>query len=81
MVHLDELLALSTNIRLGCKGLTETNTLAYVKSFIKLGPVRKLQKNEVSRIRPQGPYSQHFILFVTYEWAQYARMFVPVLPF
>ncbi len=23
------------------------------------------------------PYLQHFIFFVTYEWAQYVRMFVP----
>jgi hypothetical protein len=22
----------------------------------------------------QGPYSQHFIFFVTYEWSQYARV-------
>jgi hypothetical protein len=29
MFHLGELLALSTNITLGCKGLTETNALAY----------------------------------------------------
>jgi len=26
----------------------------------------------------QGPYSQYFIFFVTYEWAQYARVFVIV---
>ncbi len=25
----------------------------------------------------QGPNSQHFISFVTYEWAQKARVFVP----
>ena len=31
MLHLGKLLALPTNIRLGCKGLTETNTLAYSK--------------------------------------------------
>ncbi len=24
-----------------------------------------------------GPYSQHFIFFVTYGWAQQARVFVP----
>ncbi len=44
MLHLGKLLALSINIRLGCTGLPETNTLAYsenslftdVKSYIKL---------------------------------------------
>jgi hypothetical protein len=25
----------------------------------------------------QGPYSQHFIFFVTYEFAQLARVFLP----
>jgi len=28
-----------------------------------------------------GPYSQHFILFVTYGWAQWARVFVPGMLF
>jgi hypothetical protein len=28
----------------------------------------------------QGQYSQHFIFFVTYEWPQQARAFVPVIP-
>ncbi len=32
MLHLGKLLALSTNIRLSCKGLLETNTLAYSKN-------------------------------------------------
>jgi hypothetical protein len=44
------LLALHTKIRLGCKGLPGTNTLAYyehlsitdVKSFITLAPVAKI---------------------------------------
>ncbi len=46
VLHLGKLLALPTNIRLGCEGLQETNTLAYpenslftaVKSFVTLGP-------------------------------------------
>jgi hypothetical protein len=46
VLHLGKLLALPTNIILGCRGLPETNTLAYsdylsimdVKSFIRLGP-------------------------------------------
>jgi hypothetical protein len=29
VLHLGKLLALPTNIRLGCKGMQETNTLAY----------------------------------------------------
>ncbi len=29
----------------------------------------------------QGPYSQHFIIFVNYEWAQKACAFVPAKPF
>jgi hypothetical protein len=28
-----------------------------------------------------GPYSQHFIFIVTYEWAQKAKVFVHVRPF
>jgi hypothetical protein len=27
------------------------------------------------------PYSQHFIFFLTLEWAQYVRVFVPGNPF
>jgi hypothetical protein len=52
MLHLDKLLALPANIRLGCKGLQETKTLAYYensyitdkKSFITLGPGANLTK-------------------------------------
>ncbi len=32
MLHLGKLLAFPTNTRLGCKGLQETNTLAYSES-------------------------------------------------
>ncbi len=28
-----------------------------------------------------GPYSQHFIFFVTYKWAYYSRVFVTGKPF
>jgi hypothetical protein len=46
VLHLAKLLALPTNIKLGFKGLTETNALAHseylyitdVKGFITLGP-------------------------------------------
>ncbi len=34
-------------------------------------PIRKLSNKDV-----QGPYSQHFILFVTCECAQYVKVFV-----
>jgi hypothetical protein len=45
MLHLDKLLALPANIRLGCKGRQETNTLAYYKkSFITLGPGSNVTK-------------------------------------
>jgi len=33
VLHLDKLLALPTNIRLGFKGLTETNTPAYSENL------------------------------------------------
>jgi hypothetical protein len=29
----------------------------------------------------QVPFLQHFIFFVTYEWVQYDRAFVPANPF
>jgi hypothetical protein len=32
-----------------------------------LDPLVSLEENEVLRIRPQGPYTQHFI-FLTYQW-------------
>jgi hypothetical protein len=46
VLHLGKLRAIPTNIRLGCKGMQETNTLAYsenssitnVNFFITLGP-------------------------------------------
>jgi hypothetical protein len=28
-------------------------------------------------MQPQELYTQHFIFFVTYEWAKQARLFVP----
>jgi hypothetical protein len=34
-----------------------------------LGPFESYKENEVSWIKLQEPYSQHFISFVTYEWA------------
>ncbi len=32
--------------------------------------VNRPKENIVLLIRPQGPYSQHFIFLITYEWAQ-----------
>ncbi len=37
-----------------------------------LGPFVSFGENEVLWIRDQGPYSQHFIFFATYKWAQKA---------
>ncbi len=39
------------------------------------------KENEVLWIQLQGLYSQHFILFVTYKWAQKAWIFVLAKPF
>ncbi len=36
----------------------------------------RMCKRISKKIRNQGPYSQHFIFFVTYEWDQKARAFV-----
>jgi hypothetical protein len=33
------------------------------------------EENDVLWIQPLGLYSRHFIFFLTYEWAQYARVF------
>ncbi len=64
---LEMLLALPTNIVLGWKGLTGTNTLAYyehfyitvVKGFIILGPVGKFFQSEVrlSKFKSLTPFS------------------------
>ncbi len=35
-----------------------------------LGAFVSYEENEVLRIRPQGPYLQHCIFFLTYEQAQ-----------
>ncbi len=35
----------------------------------------------VEALYPRRPYSQHLIFFVTYEWAQWAKVFVPGKPF
>ncbi len=39
-----------------------------------LGPLVLYEENEVVQIQFQGPCSQHFIFFLIYEWAQYARV-------
>ncbi len=33
------------------------------------------------KLSAQVPFLQHFIFFVTYEWVQYDRAFVPGNPF
>jgi len=56
--HLGKLLSLPTNIRLGCKGLPKTNTLAYleyslfteVKSFITFSRLQNILKLKIIRI-------------------------------
>ncbi len=51
--------------KLGWNGQKLTNTLAYYGTVI----ITTLTSFIVLR-----PYLQHFISFVAYEWAQYARM-------
>ncbi len=48
------------------------------QTLLFIGSICKLWKNEVlwMRIFAQGPYSQHFIFLVTYEWDEKARVFV-----
>jgi hypothetical protein len=40
------------------------------KHFSLLGPFVSYEENEKLRIRHLDPYSQHYIFFVTYEWAK-----------
>ncbi len=40
------------------------------KASSLLGQFLSYKENEVSWILPQGPYAQHFIFFVTYEYTQ-----------
>jgi hypothetical protein len=55
---------MSSNIRIGWKLPKAANTLAYYIGESVAG-------------QAQGWYSQQFIFCVTYEWAQYAWVFVP----
>ncbi len=48
--------------------------LARDKHSSLLGPFICYQGNEVLWILPQGPNSQHLILFIAYESAQYTRL-------
>jgi hypothetical protein len=61
-----ELLALPANIRLGRKILTGTNTLAYYTAA-------SVTKKKFLKRKHLGSCSQHFIFFITYEWAKQAR--------
>ncbi len=49
---------------------TMLERLATEKHSGLLGPFLSYEENEVLWIRAREPYSQHFILFVTQEWAQ-----------
>jgi hypothetical protein len=51
-------------IKLDQEGLIVTNTLNLLGLFVSY------DENEVLWIRSLGFYSQHFIFFITYEWAQ-----------
>jgi hypothetical protein len=46
------------------------------KHYSFIGTSTSYRENEVLYIHPQKSYSQHFIFFVSYEWAQKARVFV-----
>ncbi len=39
-----------------------------------LDPYISYEENEVLWIHLQGPYSQHYIFFITYIWAQQPRV-------
>jgi hypothetical protein len=55
------LLALPTNIRQGWKWLSVRNAPAY-NTIVLI--------NDIVSFMALGKHLQHFILFVTYEWAQ-----------
>ncbi len=42
-----------------------------------LRPLVSYKENEVIWIQLMRTYSQHFIFFITYEWVQQGRVFVP----
>ncbi len=44
--------------------------LAVYKHFDLLRPFVSEEENEVLWIRSQVQYSQHFFVFITYEWSQ-----------
>jgi hypothetical protein len=50
---------------------TKLERLARDKHSGLLGQPVSYEENEVLWIWPRNLYSQHFISFVTYEWAQY----------
>ncbi len=78
---LGKLLVLPANVRLDWKvfarykhsslfGLIVSNKEKKFYNNDLLGPFVSFEENEVLRIRPLVPLSQHFSFFVTYEWAQ-----------
>ncbi len=64
-------MASPANIRQGLKGLPGKSTLAYYE-------IRTLRTKMFYNIGPLNLelYSQDFTIFVTYEWAKWARVFV-----
>ncbi len=55
--------------------MTQLETLTRDKQSNLLGQFLSYEKNEVLWIHTQGPCSQLFIFFITYEQAQKARLF------
>jgi hypothetical protein len=62
------------NLRMGTiseSGLQHYSGKAWQRRTLQLiWGIRKLVKNNVLCTWPLGPYSQRFIFFITYEWAQ-----------
>jgi hypothetical protein len=82
------ILALPTNISLGGKGLTGTNTLAYyghelitaVKSFMTLGPGLHSEPSQLGRNWPETgdkPFPDFINSFSSSATEKLATMFVP----
>ncbi len=53
---------------------TRLERLAIIKHSSLLGPLLSYGEKEVLLIWLQRPYSQYLIFFVTYEWAQHAKV-------
>ncbi len=53
---------------------TRLKRLSSDKHSSLLGVFVSYYENVTFRLLPQGPYSQHLIVILTYKWAQYARV-------